>query len=130
MKKTLLAVLSIVLLAACVTRPVDTIVPAEMPDIAVAAAGDSALVLKNLGAEPVYYAVLEEEFSTRARWAPCTAPAECPRVEPGQEARVAYPSIMGYQAGATAAKVFWYRLQADGQGGMRAGEVRSRSVPL
>lgn len=130
MKKTLLAALSFVLLAACVTRPVDTIVPAEIPEFAVAAAGDSALVLKNLGAEPVYYAVLEEEFSTRARWAPCVAPAECPRVDPGQEARVAYPSITGYQGGAAKAKVFWYRLQADGQDGIRAGEVRSLSVRL
>ncbi len=61
MKHRLLAALSLLLLAACVTRPVQSRVPTEMPDFAVGiATRDSSLLLRNLSAEPVYFAVLEQ----------------------------------------------------------------------
>ncbi|HZG44484.1 MAG TPA: hypothetical protein VEY93_16145 [Longimicrobium sp.] len=122
MWKKLLALLALAVTSGCVTsRGPD---PYPLQEFAVAAAGDT-LVISNLSAQPIYYAVLEEEFSTRARWAPCVPPAECPRVDAGQAARVPFASITGYQPGARKAMVFWYHLEAG-----RPGEVRSRSVPL
>jgi hypothetical protein len=122
MWKKLFALLALAATAGCVATRTTAQYPLQ--EFAVAAAGDT-LVISNLGAEPVYYAVLQDEFSTRARWAPCDPPAECPRVEPGQMARVPYASITGYQPGAHKAMVYWYRVEAG-----RAGEVRTRSVPL
>jgi hypothetical protein len=124
MWKKLLAVLALAVTAGCITARGPE--PFPLQEFAVAAAGDT-LVISNLSAEPIYYAVLEGEFSTRARWAPCVPPAQCPRVEAGQAARVPYSGITGYQKGAREAMIFWYRLQP---GGTRPGEVRSRSVPL
>lgn len=126
MRKTLLAVLSLALVAACVSRPVPTIVPTERPDFAVVAAGDSTLVLRNLSAEPVFYVVLEQEFSTRARWARCADPAECPRIEAKGDVRLPYAQITGFQPGARAAVIYWYKLLPGG----RPGEVNTLSVPL
>ena len=123
MWKKLLALMAVAAAGCVAVRAPE---PYPLQEFAVAAAGDT-LVISNLGAEPIYYAVLEEEFSTRARWAPCVAPAECPRVDAGQAARVPFASITGYQPGARKARIFWYRLEA---GGTRPGEVRSRSVPL
>lgn len=124
MWKKLLALLVLAATTGCVA--VRDPEPYPLQEFAVAAAGDT-LVVSNLSSEPIYYAVLEEEFSTRARWAPCVPPAECPRVEAGQGVRVPYASITGYQPGARKAMIFWYRLEA---GGTRPGEVRSRSVTL
>jgi hypothetical protein len=122
MWKKPLALLVLAATAGCVA--VRAPEPYPLQEFAVAAAGDT-LVVSNLSSEPIYYAVLEEEFSTRARWAPCVPPAECPRVDAGQGVRVPYASITGYQPGARKAMVFWYRLEAG-----RPGEVRSRSVTL
>ena len=122
MWKKLLALLAVAATAGCVA--VRAPEPYPLHEFAVAAAGDT-LVVSNLSSEPIYYAVLEEEFSTRARWAPCVPPAQCPRVEAGQAARVPFASITGYQPGARKAMVFWYRVE-----GGRPGEVRSRSVTL
>ncbi|MBW3656509.1 MAG: hypothetical protein KY444_10405 [Gemmatimonadetes bacterium] len=124
MWKKLFALLAVAATAGCVASRTTAHFPLQ--EFAVATAGDT-LVISNLSSEPVYYAVLEEEFSTRARWAPCVPPAECPRVDAGQAARVPYASITGFQPGARKAMIFWYRVEG---GGTRAREVRSRSVPL
>jgi len=85
MWKKLFALLIVAASAGCVAVPAPE--PYPLQEFAVATGGDT-LVVSNLSSEPIYYAVLEEEFSARARWAPCVPPAQCPRVEAGQGARV------------------------------------------
>lgn len=127
MKKILLVLFSLVL-AACVTVPAVT--PLEVDAEFAVAAGGGNVVLANNGEQPVYYVVLEKEFSARARWAPCVDASACARVDAGQQVRVPYAQITGYQAGAREALVYWYEMVSDGSGGQRPGEVHSRTVQL
>lgn len=114
------------LLAGCSSSPgpLDPAVPLN-----VAVASSQSLRLENASSRPIFYLVMERGFAARANWAPCTSPAECPRVEAHGQTRVDYSRIAGYEPGAREAIVYWWHLvQRDG--GWVVDHVRSVVVQL
>ncbi|HYR06606.1 MAG TPA: hypothetical protein VEQ60_02480 [Longimicrobium sp.] len=86
--------------------------------------GASALKITNQDDEPVHYMIVNAE--ALASWAPCTSPAECPGLEPGETVRIEYAQIELYQPGSKEARLHWWQFvpEADGRyGAHRTGEM-------
>ncbi len=90
------------------------------------------LVLTSRDTVSLYYTIFEHELATRVEWRPCTDPATCEHVPAGGERRVPYARIAGYEPGAEAAIVYWWRLipAPTGRQGWIAERVRSAVVGL
>lgn len=106
------------------TPPLDPAVPLN-----VSVSTSQSLRLRNASSRPIFYVVMERGFASLANWAPCTNPAECPRVDARGETRVDYGRIAGYEPGAREAIVYWWHL-VEGDGGWVVDNVRSVVVKL
>lgn len=111
MPKRLLALAAIVLAAACS----DTTLPAE-ERVQARAVGNATLAVTNRGDEPVYYQAMDP--SKLAIFYSCT-PALCPRLDPGETARVPYAQIALYDAATVQAMVDWFTFEPTPDGGYR-----------
>lgn len=105
------------LLAACAGHPAGSTQDA----LRVAIEGD-AVAVTNLDDEPVYYRIVNPDVF--ALWAPCTSPADCPEVAPGQTVRIAFSDIGLYQPDSTEAELHWWRFRRVGDGYVQTGEGR------
>ena len=74
------------------------------------------LVLANRGDRPVYYQVFEKEVLPLVYWVQCTRP-ECPNVAPGQEVRIPFSAISGFEKDGDVAAVYWWHLVSEPDGG-------------
>jgi hypothetical protein len=93
-------------------------------------AGAGDLQLENRTSAPVYTFVIERETAAVANWAPCTNPATCEAIAPGQQRRIAYDDIPGYEPGDDEAIVYWWHLIPAPGGGFATDSMRSEVVPL
>jgi hypothetical protein len=119
MLKRIFAAAAAVLLAACAGDPTgsDGTVRVE-PD------GASAILVTNTDDQPVYYRVFNPDAF--ALWAPCTSPADCPRIEPGQTVRIAYADIGLYAPDSTRAELHWWQFARSGDGYVETGTGSAR----
>lgn len=120
MLKRFLPVLTVVLLAACSGNPAGS----TEDGLRVVPAGEAAIAVTNLRAEAVYYRIINSE--ALASWAPCTSPADCPEIGPGETVRIEYAEIGLYSPESMEAKLLWWQFaRADGGGyrTVRQGDV-------
>lgn len=90
----------------------------------------ASLVLINNSQQRVYYFVADRDALALIDWVPCIDPQQCVGIDPGDQARVAYPAIAGYQPGSGSAVVYWWLLVPNGSGGHRPDRIRSVDVEL
>jgi hypothetical protein len=117
MLKRLIPLCAAALLAACAGDPTggDTAFAVSVqPDGAAA-----LLLLTNTDDQPVYYTLFSRD--ALASWAPCTSPADCPRIAPGQTVRVPYADIQMYTAQSAEAELHWWQFRRAGNGYVEAG---------
>ena len=76
-------------------------------------AASGHLVLTNESSAPIHYVALEEETSALVDLN--FDPQEWPSVVPGGEQRIPYGELLGYQPGATQARVYWWTQEHYGQ---------------
>lgn len=123
MLKRLLPVLAALLLAACSANPAGS----TEDGLRVEPAGEAAIAVTNLRDEPVYYRIINPDAF--ALWAPCTSPADCPEIGPGQTVRIAYAEIGLYSPDSMEAQLLWWQFARAGDGGyrtVRQGDVTVR----
>lgn len=123
MLKRLLTVFAAVLLAACAGDPVGAI----GDPLRAEPTGDAAIAVTNTGDLPVYYRIVNPD--ALASWMPCTAPADCPGIQPGETVRIAYSQIGLYQPVSAKADLYWWRFTRVGDGHVPVDEGRLR-IPL
>lgn len=122
MPKRLLPVLAALLLAACSGNATGS----TEDGLRVEPAGETAIAVTNLRGEPVYYRIINSEVL--ASWAPCTSPADCPEIGPGQTVRIEYAEIDLYLPDSMEARLLWWQF-ARVDGGyrtVRQGDVAVR----
>ena len=107
-----------------------TSITAPRSDILTASASFGTVRLESLIGEPVFFMVMEREYSALALYALCTDPVTCPQVPPRATTTIQYSGIAGYEAGAEEALVLHWRLVPDAGGGFRADSVRALVTPL
>ena len=73
--------------------------------------------VSNATDRPIYYMVVEAAYAMTAFIVPCTDPARCAPVPPGEVVIVPYSAITGYTKDARAAMVYSWHLEpaADGR---------------
>ncbi len=120
MLKRLLTILAAVVLAACAGDPVGSI-----PDpLRAEPAGGAAVAVTNTGDLPVYYRIINPDAF--ASWMPCTSPADCPEIGPGETVRIAYSEIGLYRPESTHAELYWWRFTRVGDDYVPVDEGRLR----
>lgn len=74
------------------------------------------LILSNPTNSPLYYAAFERRWAEEGLfiWGRCTDAPRCPRIPPGGTVRVPPEEISGYFPGAQEARVYFWRLVAQG----------------
>ena len=74
------------------------------------------LVLSNPTNSPLYYAAFERRWAEEGLfiWGRCTDAPRCPQIPPGGTVRVPPEEISGYFPGAQEARVYFWRLVAQG----------------
>lgn len=92
--------------------------------------GAGEVQLDNRTNAPVYTFVIEREAAARTDWVACTNPATCDAIAPGQERRIAYDDIPGYETGDDEAIVYWWHLMPAPGGGFAPDSLRSEVVRL
>jgi hypothetical protein len=122
MLKRLFAITAAVLLAACADDPLGSV-----PEPVHAEAAGDVIAVTNTGDQPVYYRIVTPD--ALASWMPCTAPADCPVIAPGETVRIAYAQIGLYEPTSTVAELYWWRFTRVGDGYLPVDEGRLR-VPL
>lgn len=120
----LLASVAVLLLAGCGT----TTFTLDGPLVIRNGAGE--VELDNRTNAPVYTFVIERDAAARSMWGPCSNPATCDAISPGQERRIAYDDIAGYEPGADEAIVYWWHLVPAPGGGFAPDSIRSEVVRL
>ncbi|HEU0302516.1 MAG TPA: hypothetical protein VFR37_23860 [Longimicrobium sp.] len=120
MLKRLFAMSVAVLLAACAGDPLGSVREPLRAEVA----GDAAIAVTNTGDQPVYYRIVNPD--ALASWMPCTAPADCPAIAPGETVRIAYSQIGLYQPTSTVAELYWWRFTRVGDGYVPVDEGRLR----
>ena len=123
MLKRLLPVLAFGLLAACSGNATGS----TEDGLRVVPAGETAIAVTNLRAEAVYYRIINAD--ALASWAPCTSPADCPEIAPGETVRIEYAEIGLYSPDSMEATLLWWQFaRADGGGyrTVRQGDVAVR----
>jgi hypothetical protein len=123
MLKRLLFLCAAALLAACAGDPTGSDTPFA---VSVQPDGDGALLLTNTDDQPVYYRIWNPD--ALAQWAPCTSPADCPRIAPGQSVRVPYSEIGLWMPESREAELHWWQFRRVGDGYVEAGRGGSRVV--
>jgi hypothetical protein len=93
-------------------------------------AAPPVLQLSNESPATVYTFSIEGGLAIRANWAPCSDPAHCGGLKPGETEEVRYAQIAGYAPGATHAIVYWWHLVPDGSTGFRPDSIRAVPVTL
>ena len=93
-------------------------------------AAPPVLQLSNESPATVYTFSIEGGLAIRANWAPCSDPAHCGGLKPGETEEVQYAQIAGYAPGATHAIVYWWHLVPDGSTGFRPDSIRAVPVTL
>jgi ABC-type glycerol-3-phosphate transport system substrate-binding protein len=121
MLKRLLLLCAAVLLAACAGDPTGSDTPFA---VSVQPDGDAALLLTNTDDQPVYFRIFNPDAF--ALWAPCTSPADCPEIAPGQTVRVTYAEIGLYAPESLEAELHWWQFRRAGDGYVEAGTGSSR----
>lgn len=119
MLKRVFTVAAAVLLAACAGDPAGSDVSLRVqPD------GEASIRVTNTGDRAVYYMIFNPDAF--ASWAPCTSPADCPEIAPGQTVRIAYSEIGLYAPDSTQAELHWwqFRRTLDGYVATRQGSAR------
>ena len=104
MKPQLLLPVLLVLCSAACTSPAS---PGTSGPLRVIAQ-NSALVVENQSADPVFFLVYERQAAAVINWAPCVTQA-CPSIGPGARTILPYAAIGGYAPGKTEAIVWWWR---------------------
>jgi hypothetical protein len=90
---------------------------------------DDGIRITNSRATPIAYAVWNRGWL--ALFAPCTSTEpDCPRLQPGASITIPIEEIDGWDAGATEAIVRWWTVEPDGNGGVRASEVRDIIIAI
>lgn len=118
MLKRTFAAAAAVLLAACSADPVGS-------DAAVRVERDGEAVrVTNTADQPVYYRIFNPDAF--ALWAPCTSPADCPEIEPGQTVRIEYAEIGLYAPHSTQAELHWWQFARAGDGYVETGKGSAR----
>jgi hypothetical protein len=120
MAKRLLTIFAAVLLAACAGDPLGS-TPAP---VRAEPSGDAAVAVTNTGDLPVYYRIVNPDAF--ASWMPCTSPADCPAIRPGETVRIAYSQIGLYQPDSTQAELYWWRFTRVGDAYVSVDEGRLR----
>ena len=120
MLKRIVAGVCAVLLAACTGDPAGSTEFA----VSVRLDGESAVAVTNTSGEPVYYMIYNRD--ALASWAPCTSPADCPEIGPGETVRIPYAEIQLYQPGSTEAELQWWQFERVGGGYVTAGKGSAR----
>lgn len=108
-------------LAACNGAPILADTPSALrvePD------GPAAIRVTNEDGEPVYYRIFNPDAF--ALWAPCTSPADCPEIAPGQTVRIEYAEIGLYAPDSTEAELHWWRFQRVGDAYVESGKGSAR----
>ena len=120
MLKRLFPIFAAVLLAACAGDPFGS-----APDpVHAEASGAASIAVTNTGDLPVYYQIINPD--ALASWMPCTSPADCPGIGPGETVRIAYSQIGLYQPESTRAELYWWRFTRVGDGYVPVDEGRLR----
>jgi hypothetical protein len=120
MLKRMLTGICAVLLAACSGDPAGS---AELA-VSVRPDGESAVAVTNTSDEPVYYMIYNPD--ALASWAPCTSPADCPEIGPGETVRIPYAQIQLYQPESTEAELHWWQFARVGDGYATTGKGSAR----
>lgn len=116
MLKRLIAAAALVMLAACDDpASIDNYGPVVRAD-----ADAPTLTIRNLGGQPVHYAVFERVDEGTVFWGKCSPQNEgCPTLAPGETIRIPYAEIAGYEPGDKEAIVFWWMSEPDAGGSYR-----------
>jgi len=93
-------------------------------------AAPPALSLSNESPATIFTFPIEATLAMRANWAPCSDPAHCSGIKPGDTKELPYAQIAGYAAGATQAIVYWWHLVPDGTAGFKPDSIRAVPVRL
>ncbi len=104
--KTLAGLLFLLTLALTSCDLLRTSGPAFAKDGFSVDARSGQLVLKNESSARIHYVALEEETSTRVDLD--FDPEKWPSVAPGDEVRIPYGDLMGYEPSARQARVYWW----------------------
>lgn len=118
MLKRLFSVFAAVLLVACAGDPAGS----TRGPLHAEPSGDAAIAVTNTGDQPVYYLIVNPE--ALASWMPCTSPADCPGIQPGQTVRIAYSAIGLHQPDSKQAELYWWRFTRVGNGYVPVDEGR------
>jgi hypothetical protein len=113
MLKRALPVLTALLLAACSGNPAGS----TQDGLRVERAGEAAIAVTNVRDEPVYYRIINPD--ALASWAPCTSPADCPEIRPGETVRIDYAEIGLYSPDSMEAQLLWWQFARAADGGYR-----------
>ena len=91
--------------------------------------GDT-IALTNITAAPAYYAILESGLSVRALVAICREPNACDNVPVGEQTKLPYTAISGYEPGKRQAVIYWWHLVPGPLWSLRADSIRRIVVDL
>ncbi len=92
--------------------------------------GASEVRLHNRTSAPVYAAVVEREHLALYDGGPCTNPAQCDGIDPGERRNIPYAEIVGYKPGAKEAVVLWWHLVPAPGGGYSPHTIHSEVIQL
>ncbi|HEX6371444.1 MAG TPA: hypothetical protein VF006_21175 [Longimicrobium sp.] len=123
MLKRILPVFAALLVASCSGNATGS----TEDGLRVVPAGEAAITVTNLRDGPVYYRIINPR--ALASWAPCTSPADCPEIGPGETVRIEYAEIGLYSPDSMEAQLLWWQFaRADGGGyrTVRQGDVTVR----
>ena len=89
-----------------------------------------ALSLKNLVNVPVYTFIADPNYLALVDWTPCTDPAQCPSIAPGEKRSIPYTAITGYTPTTLEAIVYHWLLVPKSGGGFQPDGIRAIRVTL
>ena len=86
--------------------------------------------MSNETSAPIYYFAVECDAAALINWAPCTDPATCRGIQPGQSRLIPFSEIGLYTPAAEAALVYWWHLVPSGGGTFAPDSIRAVRVAL
>lgn len=98
--------------------------------VEIAATPEQSLRIANETSAPIYYFAIECNAAALANWAPCTNPATCRPIPPGQSHLIPFSEIALYTPAAEAALVYWWHLRPAGGGSFAPDSIRAVRVVL
>jgi hypothetical protein len=90
------------------------------------------LTLINPTDRTIYYAVFEREWAEKGLfiWGQCTDAPRCPSIPPRGSVRIPLSEVNGYNPRAREARVYYWFLVPEPNGGYRVTDMRSLVAPL